>query len=105
MLNLRDAYQLLMDAKGDPTAVTNREELLDLLKDVSMAGSEQLKNVDEKDLYTAVSLMLSAVAVDLMGDGEFETAILLLTNPKASLGIMTVCLRLSLGIKEVEGWK
>lgn len=105
MLNLKDAFRILMGANGDPRAISNQEELQDLVKDIDLAGAEVLDPVSVDELYTAVTLMLSAASADLMRDGELNLAIMLLANKKASLGMMTVCLRFVMGIREVEGWK
>lgn len=105
MINLRDAHKILLEANGDPSALADKQEMIELMKDIDAAGAEVLASVDDDELYTAGVLMLSTIAVGLMEEGEMEMAMRLLMNKDASLLIIAACMRLSLGIRDIEGWK
>jgi hypothetical protein len=101
-ISLADATEILRNMDGN---LTGSEELMEFVGDVDKVGKKILSTVSDDELNSAVSLLQAIVTADLISDGEMMMAMMCMKDVGAFTGMMSIALKISVGIAASEEWR
>lgn len=103
-MRLSDAMKRIAE-QGDATVSANDEELQEFCEEVDRIGGDIMKPISDEERIAAVSFIQSGIFMDLLQDGHFKDARSLMSNMEVFDAIVSVALRLSVGLAAMEEWR